>query len=166
MLWFFQPAGGQIVEVVRAKSYQSSPMLVNVKKAIITYSMYLHSHVTENVSTLYECSLKKQVFIDMKLSFRMILLEGAFGMDCANLGIALSNRSSSGTHALPDSGKNQGMFFMIIGTMFVWMNFMNEEEKGIQIDHHHVRSAGFSSRREWVLVGSFDNGSGFVDVVE
>ncbi|XP_021899550.1 neurogenic locus notch homolog protein 2 [Carica papaya] len=75
----------------------------------------------------YACECEKGYNNILNVSAFPCYRECAFGMDCANLGIALSNRSSSGTHALPDSGKNQAPgengFWWVVLTMALalWM---------------------------------------------
>lgn len=57
----------------------------------------------------YSCNCREGYSNLMNITTFPCLKQCALGMDCLNLGIPLSNSSSSSPPALPDSSKNQGL---------------------------------------------------------
>ncbi|VVB01131.1 unnamed protein product [Arabis nemorensis] len=73
----------------------------------------------------YTCDCREGYNNLMNITTFPCLKQCALGMDCLNLGIPLSNASSSSPPALPDSSKNQATGLKNLGGSSVWlMTFM------------------------------------------
>ncbi|KAL1220674.1 hypothetical protein V5N11_003377 [Cardamine amara subsp. amara] len=70
---------------------------------------------------LYSCDCREGYQNLMNITTFPCLKECALGMDCLNLGIPLSNASSSSPPALPDSSKNQAAGLNLRGSSLWWI---------------------------------------------
>ncbi|ESQ56101.1 hypothetical protein EUTSA_v10026216mg [Eutrema salsugineum] len=69
----------------------------------------------------YSCDCREGYRNLMNITTLPCFKECALGMDCLNLGIPLSNASSSSPPALPDSSKNQAPRLNVGGSSLLWM---------------------------------------------
>ncbi|KAL3812572.1 hypothetical protein ACJIZ3_013840 [Penstemon smallii] len=120
MVLFNLLVSGLIVEEVHATKPLCSHTPANVKRVITICSIPLLSHVTDNV----RIQQFRQIFdaIEKILTrFRLICILGALGMDCANLGLGLTNTSTSRPDSSPSSANVDTSHGEITSLKYAWL---------------------------------------------